>query len=255
MISARDRDLGRWERGELSMADLVALHGNDEAAGLVAVHRRMSALGTSPVGDPEAVWHAIRERLPARAGYLRTAPLRRRLTRPLAIAAAAVLIAGTAYAGSPNMVQRYLTSFWHTVQSILDVDAPANAPVDADRPSRGGRQEDEPFAVVGDADHEGPNGDETNEDEGGPGENSTVGESEDEETDEDENGSGDDDAEGIGENDQGEDQDDDADDVEEDGDGPSGDEHDPSDEDHPGSGGDQNEADHDDPGGGDHEGD
>ena len=260
MSFARDRDLERWEQGELSMSDLVALHGSDGAAGMVVLHRRMSALQTGPVGDPETVWRAIQERLPSVAVQRQTAPFRRRLTRPLAIAAAAVLIAGTAYAGSPNAVQRYLTSFWHAVQSIMDVDAPGNAPADADRPSRGGGQEDEPVAGVGDADNDDRNGDEANEDEGGAGGSSTVGESEDEQTDddeqanEDENGSGNDDAEGVGENDQGDDQDDEADQGEDegeaDGDGSAVDEDDPNDDetDPDGSGGSEDEAD---PGGGD----
>jgi hypothetical protein len=249
MSFARDRDLERWEQGELSMSDLVALHGSDGAAGMVVLHRRMSALRTSPVGDPETVWRAISERLPTAGGQRQTAPFRRRLTRPLAIAAAAVLIAGTAYAGSPSAVQRYLTSFWHSVQSILDVDVPGNAPADADRPPHGAGQGDEPAAGVGDADHEDPNGEERNEDEEA-GDSSTVGDdAEDRRTDEDENGSGD--GEGIGENDQGDDQDDDADRVEDDGDetaddgdGSAVDQDDPSDDqiDPGGSGGSDDEA-------------
>lgn len=72
MSAARDRDLERWEHGGLSLSELVALHGSDGVAGLVVLHRRMSALGTVPVGDPETVWRAIRERLPDLAGHRRT---------------------------------------------------------------------------------------------------------------------------------------------------------------------------------------
>jgi hypothetical protein len=232
MSFARDRDLERWEQGELSMSDLVALHGSDGAAGMVVLHRRLSALLTIPVGDPESVWRVISERLPAVAGQRRTVPFRRRLTRPLAIAAAAVLVAGTAYAGSPNTVQRYITSFWHTVQSVLNVDAPGNAPPDADRPSGGGGQGDGP-AAVDDAGFGDGNGDEANEGEQGSGGTSTVGE--DEQAGDDENEAGDHDGEGAGANDDGDNDnvDDDADEdgVESDGDGSGGsavDEDDPS---------------------------
>lgn len=250
MSFARDRNLERWEQGELSMSDLVALHGSDGAAGMVVLHRRLSALRMSPVGDPETVWRIINERLPVVAVPRRTVAFRRRLTRPLAIAAAAVLIAGTAYAGSPNAVQRYLTSFWHTVQSILDVDVPGNAPVDADRPPPGGGQGDGPGAV-GDAGVGGGDGDEANEDEHGSGGTSTVGDDENEAGD-DENEAGDHDGEGAGGNDDGDDLDDAdeaGDEVEAEGDEPAVDEDDPSDDetDPDGSGGSDDESDY--PGG------
>lgn len=258
MSLARDRDLERWEQGELSMSDLVALHGSDGAAGMVVLHRRLSTLRAIPVGDPETIWRLIRERLPDAAGHRRTVPFRRRLTRPLAIAAAAVLIAGTAYAGSPNAVQRYLTSFWHTVQSILDVDLPGTTPADADRPSGDGGQGQGPVAVDGDGVEDG-DGDEANEDEHGSGGTSTVGE--DEQAGDDEDEAGDHDGEGAGGNDDGEDLDDDEaeDEVESDGDeseadetdevdevDPSGDETDPD-----GSGGSDDESDAGGSGGGD----
>jgi hypothetical protein len=142
MSAALDRDLERWEHGALSMSELVALHGSEGAAGLVALHRRMSALGTAPVGDPGPVWRAIRERLADVAAPRRTGSLRRRLTRPLAIAAAAVLVAGTAYASAPDSIQRSLTSFWDKVQAVLEVDVAGEVPADADRPSQGGTNGD-----------------------------------------------------------------------------------------------------------------
>jgi hypothetical protein len=247
MSTARDRDLERWEQGGLSMSELVALHGSDGAAGLVVLHRRMSALGTVPVGDPEKVWHAIRERLPDLAGHRRTVPLRRRLTRPLAIAAAAVLIAGTAYARSPDAVQRYLTSFWYTVKSILDVDVPSSAPGDADRPSQGGGQGDGPAGAVDDADLEDRDDDEANEDGEGPTETSEGGADGDDDEGDGENGSDDDD-EGIGGDDEGdhdgdEPNDDEADDPD-DGEDPEDDGEDPeTEDDRDGSGGGEDEGD------------
>lgn len=251
MSFARDRDLERWEQGGLSMSELVALHGSDGAAGLVALHRRMSALGTGPVGDPETAWRAIREQLPDLAGHRRTAPFRRRLTRPLAIAAAAVLIAGTAYAGAPDAVQRYLTSFWHTVQSILDVDVAGNAPVDADRPSQGGRQGDGPAGAVDDAVLEDRDEDDANEDRDQRGETS-EGHGGDEAGGDDENGSDDVDVAGTAddEGDESEDDegdepdDDDGDEPEDDGGEPVDDDEDPDDEHDPnGSGGGDDEDD------------
>lgn len=244
MSTARDRDLERWEQGGLTMSELVALHGSDGAAGLVVLHRRMSALATRPVGDPEKLWLSIRERLPDLAGHRRTVPLRRRLTRPLAIAAAAVLIAGTAYAGAPDAVQRYLTSFWHSVQSILDVDVAGNAPADADRPSQGGGQDGRPAGAVDDAELEDRDDDEANEDEEGPGETSEGNDGEDGDgaEDGDENGSD----EGIGGDDQGDEPDDHEGDEpnDDEADEPEDDGEEPEDEDDPdGSGGGEDEGD------------
>jgi len=199
MSKARDRDLERWEQGGLSTSELVALHGSDGVAGLIVLHRRMSALGTAPVGDLETVWGVIRERLPALAGLRRRAPLRRRLTRPLAIAAAVVLIAGTAYAGSPDAVQRYLTSVWHTVRSMLDVDVAGNAPADVDRPPQDGGQDGRPAGDVDDAELEDPDENDANDDGDQPVETSEGdgGADGDEAEDGDENGS-DDDGDGTG---------------------------------------------------------
>lgn len=237
MSRARDRDLERWERGELSTSGLVWLHGSQGVAGLVALHRRMSTLGAFPAGDPERVWRAIRDRLPDLAGPRRPAPLRRRLTRPLAIAAAAVLIAGTAYAGSPNAVQRYLTSFWHTVQGILDVDIAGNVPADADRPSQGGGQGGRPAGAVDDAELERPGEDDANDDGDQPGETSDGdgGADGDEAQDGDEDGS-DDDGDGTGD-DEGDEPEDDAegdepDEPEDDGE-PEDDDEEPEEDDEP----------------------
>jgi hypothetical protein len=256
MTSARDRDLERWEEGELSMADLVALHGSDGAAGLVVLHRRMSALGKSPVGDPEAAWRAIRERLPDLAGHRRTVPLRRRLTRPLAIAAAAALIAGTAYAGSTDAVQRYVTSFWRTVQSILDVDLAGSAPADADRPSQSGGLGDGPAGAVDDAGLEDRDDDEANEGDEGLGETTEGNDHADGDDVEGDDENGSDDDEGVGGGDEGDDDGDEPNDDE-------ADEGDESDDDEPDDEDDAPEDDGEDPeddapdgsGGGDDEGD
>jgi len=219
MSTARDRDLERWEQGGLSTAELVALYGSDGVAGLVALHRRMSALGAVPVGDPEKVWRAVRERLPVRVHPRRTGSLRRRLTRPLAIAAAAVLIAGTAYASSPDSVQRSLTSFWHKVQAILDVDVAGKVPADAHRPSDGGRNGDGAAGAVDDGDLEDRDDGEANDVDGSSGISDGDGS---EAEGDDENGS-DDDGEGHGADDgddEGDEPDDDGDEPEDEGDEP-----------------------------------
>jgi len=239
MSTARDRDLERWEQGALSMSELVALHGSEGAAGLVAIHRRMSALGATQAGDAERTWRVIRERLPDLAGPRRTTPHRRRLTRPLAIAAAAILIAGTAYAGSPNAVQRYLTSFWHTVQGILDVDVAGNAPADADRPFQGGGQGDRPAGAIGDA--EDREADEVNEDGDQPAETSERDDGD--EGNDDENGSDDGEVSGDFEGD--EPGDDDSGEAEDDGDDQPEDDGNvqPEEDDVPEAGGDETEGD------------
>lgn len=237
------------------MFELVTLHGSDGVAGLVLLHRRMSALGAAPVGEPETVWRVIRERMPDVVGHRRKVPLRRRLTRPLAIVAAAVLIAGSAYAGSPDAVHRYLTSFWHAVQSILDVDVSGNVPAEADRPSQGGGQADGPAGVVHDAELEDQDGDEANEGGDQLGETSVGngGANDDEAEGDDENGSGGDGDEGSGGDEEGnepdgdegdEPDDDEGDEPESEGDEPDDDGGDPESEDDPdGSGGGEDDSD------------
>ena len=245
MSKARDRDLERWEQGGLSTSELVALHGSDGVAGLIVLHRRMSALGTAPVGDPETVWGVIRERLPVRVHPWRTGSLRRRLTRPLAIAAAAVLIAGTAYAGSPDSIQRSLTSFWHKVQAILDVDVVGKIPAGADRPSNGGRNGDGPAGAVDDGDLEDRDDGEANDVDGSDGISDGEGseaEGDDENGSEDENGSDD-----NGEGPSADDGDDEGDEPDDEGDGSDDDGGDqPEDDDEPDDG-DEPEEDDDEP--------
>jgi len=91
------RDLGAWERQELSREHLLAVHGT-AAAALVTVHERLTgAAAAVAVLDAEAGWAALLARIDASAPVV---PLhRRRPSRTISIAiAAALALAGIAYA-------------------------------------------------------------------------------------------------------------------------------------------------------------
>lgn len=123
-----ERDLGRWERGELSAAVLEVRHPG-RASGMMAMYQRLTDLGSAPVPDPEAGWERLRERLPAHrvAVPVRTMgpalSLRRLVARPLALAAALVLLgAAVGYAAAPEAVNRRLTSVWKSVEDLFSDD-------------------------------------------------------------------------------------------------------------------------------------
>lgn len=125
MRSSLERDLARWERGELSPADLALRHPA-RAAGIVALYQRLTDIGAAPVPDPALGWERLRERLPQRADvvHVRTVGpafvLRRLVARPLALAAALVLLGGAiGYAAAPQAVNHRLSSFWESVEDLF----------------------------------------------------------------------------------------------------------------------------------------
>lgn len=52
------RDLARWEKGDLSSADLVARHPEQEA--LLHMHRALRELASAPVPPAERSWQRLR---------------------------------------------------------------------------------------------------------------------------------------------------------------------------------------------------
>ena len=124
-MSSLARDLGRWERGVLSAADLDIRHPG-QAAGLLVVYERLSDLGGASVPDPDAGWEQLRERIGEHrvAAPVRTLGpsfrLRRIVARPLALAAALVLLGGAVgYAAAPEAVNRRLASVWESVEDFF----------------------------------------------------------------------------------------------------------------------------------------
>jgi len=125
MRSSLERDLARWERGELSLADLGLRHPG-RAGGMVALYQRLTDIGTAAVPDPEPLWERLWQRLPQRPVMVpaRTVGpafvLRRLVARPLALAAALVLLGGAiGYAVAPQAVNHRLSSFWESVEDLF----------------------------------------------------------------------------------------------------------------------------------------
>jgi hypothetical protein len=139
MRSSLERDLARWERGELSVADLGLRHAG-RAAGMVALYQRLTDIGGVAVPDPEPGWERLRQRLPDRPVVVpvRTVGpafvLRRMVARPLALAAALVLLGGAVgYAAAPEAVNHRLTSIWESVEDLFGARwASRNVDVDGD---------------------------------------------------------------------------------------------------------------------------
>ena len=90
-----ERDLAAWRRGELSLEELVAVHGPDAEA-LAALHERMERMLSAPV-DGDAVWAAI-ERGMAADNVVQLPPRRRSRKVAILAIAAALALGGSALA-------------------------------------------------------------------------------------------------------------------------------------------------------------
>lgn len=92
-----ERDLERWERGELSRAALLAIHG-DEAASLLDMYERLDSIGYEPVAYDETSWDALAAELPRhRAG--------KPIVRVIVLAAATVLLLASVAYGTIDPVR------------------------------------------------------------------------------------------------------------------------------------------------------
>lgn len=189
MRSSLERDLARWERGELSIADLGLRHPG-RAAGMVAVYQRLTDIGAAAVPDPGPGWERLRERLPQRpvlAAVRTVGPafaLRRLVARPLALAAALVLLGGAiGYAAAPQAVNHRLSSFWESVEDLFR-DEPRQGGPDRTPGSPG---DDEPGLVPSV-----PDGDDDGDGDGDEGDDRDDGDDGDDREDGDDDGDGDD---------------------------------------------------------------
>lgn len=194
MRSSLERDLARWERGELSVADLGLRHPG-RAAGMVALYQRLTDIGGAAVPDPEPGWERLRERLPQRPDVVQVRTLgpafvlRRLVARPLALAAALVLFGGAiGYAAAPQAVNHRLSSFWEGVEDLFR-DEPRQGGPDRTPGSAG---DDEPGLAPSVPDDE-------DGDDGGDGE---AGEDDGEDGDDDREGPSEDSGEGSGDGDE-----------------------------------------------------
>ena len=197
MRSSLERDLARWERGELSVADLGLRHPG-RAAVMVALYQRLTDIGTAAVPDPEPLWERLWQRLPQRPVMVpaRTVGpafvLRRLVARPLALAAALVLLGGAiGYAVAPQAVNHRLSSFWESVEDLFR-DEPRQGGPDRTPGSSG---DDEPGLAPSVPDDEDGDDGEAGEDDGDDGDDREDGD------DDDREGSSEDSGEGSGDGD------------------------------------------------------
>lgn len=171
MKGSLGRDLARWERGVLPSVDLELRHPG--RAGLLALYKRLAELGGVAVPDPEAGWERLRERLPEHpvAVPVRTTgpgfSLRRLVARPLALAAALLLIgAAVGYAAAPEAVNRRLTSIWESVEDFFRNESSEDRPIRLPGGERPGVAPSDSDAEDGD-DGQGRSGDDRDNREGG----------------------------------------------------------------------------------------
>jgi len=162
MRSALDRDLARWERGELSLADLGLRHPG-RAGGMIALYQRLTDIGVAAVPDPEPGWVRLRQRLPQRPDVVQVRTvgpafvLRRLVARPLALAAALVLLGGAiGYAAAPKAVNHRLSSFWESVENMFQDEPRQGGP---DRTPGSPRDDEHGLAPSVPDDEEGDDGD------------------------------------------------------------------------------------------------
>lgn len=184
MRSSLERDLARWERSELSLADLGLRH-QGRATGMVALYQRLTDIGGAAVPDPEPGWERLRGRLsqrPVMVAARTVGPafvLRRLVARPLALAAALVLLgAAVGYAAAPRAVNHRLTSIWESVEDLFGDETSEGRP---DR-TPGSPGDDEPSlapSVSDDEDGEGEDSEDRDDgdddDREGPSEDSDEG--------------------------------------------------------------------------------
>ncbi len=203
MRSSLERDLARWERSELSIADLGLRHPG-RAAGMVALYQRLTDMGGAAVPDPEPGWERLRQRLSERPVMVaartvgRAFVLRRLVARPLALAAALVLFgAAVGYAAAPQAVNHRLTSVWQSVEDLFRDEprqgGPDRTPGD-EQPGVAPSVSDDVDGDEGDGEAGEDDGEDGDDDREGPSEDSGEGSAGD-----DDSGEGSDDSSGDGE--------------------------------------------------------
>ncbi|MDP9326725.1 MAG: hypothetical protein M3P10_00795 [Actinomycetota bacterium] len=143
-----DRDLGRWEAGEISPEELKRLHPDTAVETLVALHERLSAIADEGAPDAEAAMERMLRQLPDRAR-----PAQRRSSRVLLLAAAAVLLTASMAVAMPG-VRDGVSGLAHGVGRLFGADSvsppPPMSTIDRGHPGTPGegRGVDEPVATA-----------------------------------------------------------------------------------------------------------
>lgn len=170
-----ERDLERFERGELSLDALERAHPGEDVRGLAALSERLLALGAEPTPDPEASWSALRERLPERTDRVVVPFRKRRVVRRATVAlVAAVLSTTVAYAAGFGPVRQGVDTLLDGVTKIFR-DDPALPGPGTPTPGPSVSTDDHPSGGGEGGDTSGPGGggddgtDGGNDDSSGPG--------------------------------------------------------------------------------------
>jgi hypothetical protein len=135
-MSGLFEDLARWEKGELNIDDVAARHPEGNVRGLVGIHMQLATATASPAPDPSAGWAELRLRLPARAPGV-AGRLGTRVRRPIVVAAASLLLGGSALALTfSDEIRDGVAGVWERITTILggeeSGDSSSSAPAEVD---------------------------------------------------------------------------------------------------------------------------
>jgi hypothetical protein len=123
-----ERDLERWELGDISDDELVRSHPGEEVVGLLALHERMIGEAAASVSLDEGALQRLLARLPDRARP-------RRRYRSVLLAVAAVLLTASMAVAVPG-VHHGVTAITQGVGRLLGIERPAaTVPAPSDVPA------------------------------------------------------------------------------------------------------------------------
>ncbi len=128
-MSGFERDLARWETGQLGFSDLEDRHPDRDVPGIIELRRRLSILATESTPDPEPDWAVLRSRLEegSTPGAALRWGLRRRVT--LGFAAAMLTFASIGYGANMGPIRRGVDDLVGAVTSVFGSDQAPQTPV------------------------------------------------------------------------------------------------------------------------------
>ncbi|MGH2806634.1 MAG: hypothetical protein ACRDKT_05105 [Actinomycetota bacterium] len=117
-----ERDLVRWENGELTLEDVETAHPDVGIRELVRVHTRLAMLRAIPMPDVEHAWSMTVSKLEDR-GAPAMQRLRAWVRKPLiASFASVVMTGGAAYAAGVDPVERAVDRAWAGITKVVTRD-------------------------------------------------------------------------------------------------------------------------------------
>lgn len=127
-------DLGRWERGEVSVDDLAERHPEGEPAALAEMHTLISMLTAEPDADRGPSWERLAASLPPQEVVVADPPARRQGRLKYFLAAfvtGAVIAPGTAAADGVEMIREVTEHVGRGLGNLVTPDRPVAASVSA----------------------------------------------------------------------------------------------------------------------------